>query len=57
MPVDKLESAVERYAKLGFPPLQSGAWGDVGKPHSGRYAYMDTEALGGVSMELISAIP
>jgi hypothetical protein len=34
--------------------VQSGAWGDVGKPNSGQYAYMDTDALG-VSLELIQA--
>jgi len=55
VPVDNLESALERYAKLGWSPVQSGAWGDVGKPNSGRYAYMDTDALG-VSLELIHAI-
>jgi len=54
VPVDNLESALERYAKLGWSPVQSGAWGDVGKPNSGRYAYMDTDALG-VSLELIQA--
>jgi catechol 2,3-dioxygenase-like lactoylglutathione lyase family enzyme len=57
IPVDNLENAVERYTQLGFPPVQLGAWGDVGKPNSGRYAYMDTEALGGISVELIHAIP
>lgn len=55
VPVDNLESALERYAKLGWKPVQSGAWGNVGKPNSGRYAYMNTEALG-VSLELIHAI-
>lgn len=55
VPVDNLESALERYAKLGWTPVQSGAWGDVGKPGSGRYAYMDTDVLG-VSLELIHAI-
>ena len=54
MPVDNLDSALERYAKLGWSPAQSGAWGEVGKPNSGQYAYMDTEALG-VSVELIQA--
>jgi len=54
LPVDNLESALERYAKLGWSPVQSGAWGEVGKPNSGRYAYMDTDALG-VSLELIQA--
>lgn len=56
VPVENLESAVERYTKLGYAPVQSGAWGDVGKPGSGQYAYMDTEALGGVNVELIHAI-
>ena len=55
LPVDDLESAIARYTKLGYPPVQSGAWGDVGKPGSGQYAYMDTEALGGVNIELIHA--
>jgi len=57
MPVDDLALAVGRYALLDFPPVQIGAWGETGQPNSGRYAYMDTEALGGVSMELIHAIP
>jgi catechol 2,3-dioxygenase-like lactoylglutathione lyase family enzyme len=57
VPVDNLESAVEHYKQLGYAAVQLGAWGDVGKPNSGRYAYMDTEALGGVSIELIHAIP
>jgi len=56
MPVDDLETAIARYAKLGYAPAQSGAWGNVGKPGSGRYAYMDTEALGGFNVELIHAV-
>jgi len=55
IPVDNLENALERYAKLGWSPVQTGAWGEVGKPGSGRYAYMDTDTLG-VSLELIHAI-
>jgi catechol 2,3-dioxygenase-like lactoylglutathione lyase family enzyme len=54
LPVDNLDSALERYAKFGWSPVQSGAWGEVGKPNSGRYAYMDTDVLG-VSLELIQA--
>ncbi len=56
VPVDNLESSVEHYTKLGYAPVQSGAWGNVGQPGSGRYAYMDTAALGGVNIELIQAI-
>jgi hypothetical protein len=57
MPVDDLERAVGRYTLLDYAPVQLGAWGEVGKPNSGRYAYMDTEALGGMSVELIHSIP
>ena len=57
MPVDDLALAVGRYTLLDYAPVQLGAWGDVGKPNSGRYAYMDTEALGGINVELIQAIP
>jgi len=54
LPVDNLDSALELYAKFGWSPVQTGAWGDVGKPNSGRYAYMDTDVLG-VSLELIQS--
>jgi len=54
VPVDNLESALERYAKLGWTPVQGGAWGDVGKPNSGQYDYMNSDELG-VSLELIHA--
>jgi hypothetical protein len=55
--VDDLDAAIARYQKLGYSVWQSGAWGDVGKPHSGRYAYMDTDAIGGVVAELIRSYP
>jgi methylmalonyl-CoA/ethylmalonyl-CoA epimerase len=55
IPVDDLAQAVARYEKLGYHVLQSGAWGDVGKKDSGQYDYMDTDAIGGVSVELIHA--
>ena len=57
MPVDDLNAAIARYQKLGYAVWQSGAWGDLGKPRSGRYAYMDTDAIGGVVVELIHAYP
>jgi hypothetical protein len=43
------------YEKLGFSVWQAGAWGDIGKPDSGQYHYMDTDKIGGVSVELIHA--
>ena len=55
MPVDDLSQAVAAYEKLGYHVWQSGAWGDVGKKDSGQYDYMDTDSIGGVSVELIHA--
>ncbi|HUN62666.1 MAG TPA: VOC family protein [Candidatus Sulfotelmatobacter sp.] len=55
MPVDDLSKATAAYEKLGFGVWQAGAWGDVGKPDSGQYHYMDTDKIGGVSVELIHA--
>ena len=55
IPVDDLPKAAAAYEKLGYRVLQSGAWGDVGKKDSGQYDYMDTDSIGGVSVELIHA--
>ena len=55
LPVDDLDSAVAKYKELGYGVVQSGAWGDVGMKGSGRYAYMGTDAIGGVIVELIHA--
>jgi Glyoxalase/Bleomycin resistance protein/Dioxygenase superfamily len=53
--VADLDKTVAGYQKLGYRVWQSGAWGDVGKADSGQYAYMDTDSIGGVSVELIHA--
>jgi hypothetical protein len=53
IPVEDLAKSVAAYEKLGYHVHQSGAWGDVGKPGSGQYAYMDTDSAGGVSVELV----
>jgi hypothetical protein len=53
MPVEDLSKAVAEYEKLGYHVWQAGAWGDVGKKGSGQYDYMDTDSIGGVSVELI----
>jgi methylmalonyl-CoA/ethylmalonyl-CoA epimerase len=55
MPVEDLSKATATYEKLGFSVWQAGAWGDVGKANSGQYHYMDTDKIGGVSIELIHA--
>jgi catechol 2,3-dioxygenase-like lactoylglutathione lyase family enzyme len=51
--VDDLAKSIAAYEKLGYRVHQSGAWGDVGKPGSGQYAYMDTDSAGGISVELV----
>jgi hypothetical protein len=53
IPVEDLAKSIAAYEKLGYHAHQSGAWGDVGKPASGQYAYMDTDSAGGVSVELV----
>ena len=55
MPVDDLAKTTAGYEKLGFSVWQAGAWGDIGKPDSGQHHYMDTDKIGGVSVELIHA--
>ena len=50
-----LDGAIARYKGLGYGVVQSGAWGDVGKKGSGRYGYMATDAIGGVTVELTHA--
>jgi hypothetical protein len=45
--------AVEEWNHLGFPFLQGGAWGEKDKPGHGRFAYHDTDAAGGISVELL----
>ena len=51
--VDDLAQTTAAYGKLGHQPVQTGGWGEDGKKNSGRYAYMDTDAIGGVTAEVI----
>ena len=53
IPVGDLAKSVAAYEKLGYHVHQSGAWGDVGKPGSGQYAYVDTDSAGGITVELL----
>jgi hypothetical protein len=48
--VEDIDKAVAQY---GFPVSQSGAWGEEGKKGSGRFAYLDTDGIGGVTVELL----
>ena len=51
--VEDLDQALAVWKRAGLEPVQSGAWGEKGKPGSGRYAYVDTEPVGGVFVELL----
>jgi hypothetical protein len=48
-----MDQAIEEWKKRGFTVSQSGAWGEQDKRGSGRFAYIDTDALGGVTIELL----
>jgi catechol 2,3-dioxygenase-like lactoylglutathione lyase family enzyme len=51
--VSDLDRALASWKAAGFEAVQSGAWGEKGKPGSGRYAYVGTESVGGVFVELL----
>ncbi len=51
--VDDIDQAAARLVSLGYPLVQSGAWGEKGKAGSGRFAYNDTESIGGAMVELL----
>jgi catechol 2,3-dioxygenase-like lactoylglutathione lyase family enzyme len=52
--VEDLDRALAAWKTAGFDVVQSGAWGEPAKPGGGRYAYVDTEAAGGLYVELLS---
>lgn len=51
--VDDMDQAILFFNESGFVVSQSGRWGEKGKPGSGRFAYIDTDKLGGVTLELL----
>jgi methylmalonyl-CoA/ethylmalonyl-CoA epimerase len=51
--VPDIDAAGAFFASHGAPIVQSGAWGDKGKPGSGRFAYAATDAFGGVTTEFL----
>lgn len=55
--VQDMDAEIAEWTRLGFPEAMSGGWGEKGKPGSGRFAYMDTHALGGVDVELLWSYP
>lgn len=55
--VPDIDAAGRALEALGAPIVQSGAWGETGKPGSGRFAYADTSATGGLMIELLWSRP
>ncbi len=51
--VTDVDLVLKRWAEAGFPEVQSGTWGEMGQPGSGRFAYADTDSIGGVTIELL----
>jgi catechol 2,3-dioxygenase-like lactoylglutathione lyase family enzyme len=51
--VDDMDAAIAKWESLGYQVAQSGGWGETGKPGSGRFAYIDTDSIGGVLIELL----
>ncbi len=51
--VDDMDAELAWWAERGYSESMSGAWGEEGKPGSGRFAYLDTQALGGIDVELL----
>lgn len=51
--VSDMDAVIEDYAAKGFDVSMSGAWGEKGKPGSGRFAYIDLEEAGGLTVELL----
>jgi len=51
--VNDMDAEVARWEKLGFSYSMGGAWGEKGKPGSGRFVYVNTQAIGGTDVELL----
>ena len=51
--VPDIDAASAAWETLGVKIVQSGGWGEKGKPGSGRFAYAATDAFGGVTTEFL----
>ncbi len=51
--VPDIDAAGAFFESHGAPIVQSGAWGEKGKPGSGRFSYAATDAFGGVTTEFL----
>jgi catechol 2,3-dioxygenase-like lactoylglutathione lyase family enzyme len=55
--VKDIDKAVAEWTARGAVVVQSGGWGEKGKAGSGRFAYLDTDAFGGILVELLWSQP
>jgi len=55
--VSDIDEVGEAWTALEYPIVQSGGWGEKGKPGSGRFAYADTTSIGGLTIELLWSHP
>ncbi len=55
--VDDMDKDIAWWTEKGHPESMSGGWGVEGKPGSGRFAYVDTQAPGGTDVELLWNYP
>jgi hypothetical protein len=51
--VDDMDAAIKEWAQRGFALSMGGAWGEKGKPGSGRFAYFDMHACCRMDLELL----
>lgn len=51
--VNDMDAASRFFESHGYKISQSGGWGQKGKPGSGRFAYVDLEKIGGMTVELL----
>ena len=51
--VDDMNQAITDWKHGGYTYVMGGAWGEQGKRGYGRFAYMDTQAAGGIDVELL----
>lgn len=55
--VTDMENAIKYFNEKGFVISMSGGWGEKGKSGSGRFAYVNTEKIGGETIELLWNYP
>ncbi len=51
--VPDMDKAIQYFKDRGLKISMSGGWGEKGKAGSGRFAYVDTEGIGGETIELL----